>query len=49
MRVHIDQDPNNPTLRAGMSVVLDVDTGHTRGWPGFLASWFGPTQASHHA
>jgi membrane fusion protein (multidrug efflux system) len=49
MRVHIDQDPNNPTLRAGMSVVLDVDTGHTRGWPGFLASLFGPTQASHHA
>jgi membrane fusion protein (multidrug efflux system) len=42
MRVHVDtSDPNLPPLRAGMSVVVDVDTGHTRGLPHFLAALFG--------
>jgi membrane fusion protein (multidrug efflux system) len=45
MRVHIDPAPNNPPLRAGMSVVLDIETGHVHGWPGFLANWFGPAHA----
>jgi membrane fusion protein (multidrug efflux system) len=30
-----------PQLRAGMSVEVDVDTGHTRGLPHFLAALFG--------
>ena len=37
MRVRIDtSDKNLPPLRAGMSVVVDVDTGHARGFPHFL-------------
>jgi membrane fusion protein (multidrug efflux system) len=42
MRVRVDtSDKNLPPLRAGMSVVVDVDTGHARGWPQFLAALFG--------
>ena len=42
MRIHLDvSDKNLPPLRAGMSVVVDVDTGHARGWPHFLTGWFG--------
>ena len=42
MRVRVDTgDKNLPRLRAGMSVEVDVDTGHTRGLPHFLASLFG--------
>jgi membrane fusion protein, multidrug efflux system len=42
MRVRVDtSDTNLPPLRAGMSVVVDVDTGHTRGLPHFLAALFG--------
>jgi membrane fusion protein (multidrug efflux system) len=42
MRVRVDtSDKNLPLLRAGMSVVVDVDTGHTRGLPHFLAALFG--------
>jgi membrane fusion protein (multidrug efflux system) len=34
IRVHIDtSDKNQPSLRAGMSVEVDVDTGHARGFP----------------
>ena len=41
MRIHLDvSDKNLPPLRAGMSVVVDVDTGHARGWH-FLTGWFG--------
>ena len=36
MRVQLDtQDKNLPPLRAGMSVVVNVDTGHARGLPLF--------------
>jgi membrane fusion protein (multidrug efflux system) len=42
MRVRLDtSDANLPPLRAGMSVVVDVDTGHARGLPHFLAALFG--------
>jgi membrane fusion protein, multidrug efflux system len=42
MRIRIDtSDQNLPPLRAGMSVVVDVDTGHARGFPSFLRSLFG--------
>jgi len=36
MRVRVDaSDKNKPPLRAGMSAVVNVDTGHRRGFPGF--------------
>lgn len=41
MRIRIDtSDKNLPPLRAGMSVEVEVDTGHARGLPHFLAGWF---------
>jgi membrane fusion protein (multidrug efflux system) len=45
MRVRVDtSDKKLPPLRAGMSVEVDVDTGHTRGLPHFLTAWFGGAQ-----
>jgi membrane fusion protein (multidrug efflux system) len=45
MRVHVDtSDKSLPPLRAGMSVEVDVDTGHARGLPHFLAALFGDHQ-----
>jgi len=42
MRVRVDtNDKSLPPLRAGMSVEVDVDTGHARGFPSFLRSLFG--------
>ncbi len=42
MRVDVDTSNRSlPPLRAGMSVEVDVDTGHVRGWPAFLAGLFG--------
>jgi membrane fusion protein (multidrug efflux system) len=42
IRVRIDtNDKNLPPQRAGMSVVVDVETGHTRGFPHFLTALFG--------
>jgi len=42
LRVSVDtSDKTLPPLRAGMSVEVDVDTGHTRGWPHFLTALFG--------
>jgi membrane fusion protein (multidrug efflux system) len=42
MRVQVDTSNHDlPQLRAGMSVEVDVDTGHTRGLPHFLAALFG--------
>ena len=42
MRVQIDtSDKTQPPLRAGMSAVVNVDTGHARGFPDFLTSLFG--------
>jgi membrane fusion protein (multidrug efflux system) len=45
MHVRIDtKDKSLPPLRAGMSVEVGVDTGHTRGLPHFLAALFGDRQ-----
>jgi membrane fusion protein (multidrug efflux system) len=45
MRVRVDtSDKSLPPLRAGMSVEVDVDTGHTRGLPHFLTALFGGAQ-----
>jgi membrane fusion protein, multidrug efflux system len=42
MRVRLDAgDKSLPPLRAGMSVEVDVDTGHARGLPSFIRSLFG--------
>ena len=42
MRVSVDTtDKSLPPLRAGMSVEVDVDTGHARGLPHFLAALVG--------
>jgi membrane fusion protein, multidrug efflux system len=42
MRIRLDaSDKNLPALRAGMSVEVDVDTGHARGLPHFLTALFG--------
>jgi membrane fusion protein (multidrug efflux system) len=41
VRVRIDtSDASRPPLRVGMSVEVDVDTGHTRGLPHFLTALF---------
>jgi membrane fusion protein (multidrug efflux system) len=41
MRVRIDTSGTDmPPLRSGMSVEIDVDTGHTRGLPRFLTTLF---------
>ena len=46
MRVRVEAgDKSLPPLRAGMSVVVEVDTGHRRGLPHFLAALFGQAQA----
>jgi membrane fusion protein (multidrug efflux system) len=43
LRVRVDtSDKNLPPLRAGMSVGVEVDTGHARGLPHFLAALLGP-------
>jgi membrane fusion protein (multidrug efflux system) len=45
MRVRVDtSDKSLPPLRAGMSVEVDVDTGHRRGLPHFLTALFGPAR-----
>jgi membrane fusion protein, multidrug efflux system len=42
LRVRIDtNDKSLPPLRPGMSVEVDVDTGHSRGLPRFLTAMFG--------
>jgi len=41
LRVRLDNGGKDlPVLRDGMSVVVDIDTGHARGWPHFLSGWF---------
>jgi membrane fusion protein (multidrug efflux system) len=40
LRVRVDNSPDKPPLRVGMSVELSVDTGHERGWPSFIGQLF---------
>ena len=47
MRVHLDLSPDLPPLRVGMSVVVDVDTGHARGLPDFVQHWIDRFSARH--
>ncbi|RDJ21989.1 HlyD family secretion protein [Bosea caraganae] len=47
MRVKIETPQGKPQLRAGMSVVLDVDTGRARGLPTFITDLFGKTETHH--
>jgi membrane fusion protein, multidrug efflux system len=47
MRVRLDtSDKSRPPLRAGMSVEVNVDTGHQRGLPQFLTALFGRAHGS---
>jgi membrane fusion protein (multidrug efflux system) len=47
VRVRVDtSDASRPPLRVGMSVEVDVDTGHSRGLPHFLTALFGHSHAS---
>lgn len=41
MRVSIDNKSGQPPLRVGMSVNVEVDTGHPRGLPSFITNLFG--------
>src|SRR6478736_4430546 len=41
MRVRVNNAPGKPPLRVGMSVEVNVDTGHARGLPSFLTDLFG--------
>ena len=38
VRLELRQRPDDPPLRAGMSVRVEIDTGHERVLPGFIAS-----------
>jgi membrane fusion protein, multidrug efflux system len=41
MRVRVNNVPGKPPLRVGMSVEVNVDTGHARGFPSFITGLFG--------
>lgn len=41
MRVLVKNAPRKPPLRVGMSVEVNVDTGHARGFPSFITDLFG--------
>ena len=47
MRISVDNVPGKPPLRVGMSVEVDVDTGHARGLPTFLTEWFHSSETDH--
>jgi membrane fusion protein, multidrug efflux system len=40
MRIRVENEPGRPQLRVGMSVEVNVDTGHPRGFPTFLTDLF---------
>jgi membrane fusion protein (multidrug efflux system) len=40
MRVLVNSVPGKPPLRVGMSVEVNVDTGHARGFPNFITDLF---------
>jgi membrane fusion protein (multidrug efflux system) len=41
MRILVKNAPGKPPLRVGMSVEVNVDTGHARGFPNFITDLFG--------
>jgi membrane fusion protein (multidrug efflux system) len=41
MRILVNNAPGKPPLRVGMSVEVNVDTGHERGFPSFISDLFG--------
>ena len=47
LRVRLDELEGKPPLRVGMSVSVDVDTGHARGLPDFVNRWLGRGEKSH--
>jgi len=47
MRVSVSNAPGKPPLRVGMSVEVNVDTGHERGLPSFITDLFGSSEAEH--
>jgi membrane fusion protein (multidrug efflux system) len=47
IRVRIDDRDGKPPLRVGMSVTVDVDTGHARGLPEFVTGLLGMGEKSH--
>ncbi|WP_158817914.1 HlyD family secretion protein [Methylocapsa sp. S129] len=47
MRVRIEDMAGKPPLRVGMSVTVDVDTGHARGLPDFVNKWLGRDEKPH--
>lgn len=47
MRVRIDTPAGSPPLRVGMSVTVDVDTGHPRGLPEAVARLLGRPEVRH--
>ncbi|TYL94415.1 HlyD family secretion protein [Bradyrhizobium rifense] len=40
MRIRVNNAPDKPSLRVGMSVELNIDTGHERGLPSFITDLF---------
>jgi membrane fusion protein, multidrug efflux system len=47
MRVHLEDGEGKPPLRVGMSVTVDVDTGHARGLPDFVNGLLGRDEKTH--
>jgi membrane fusion protein, multidrug efflux system len=47
MRVRIENTDGKPPLRVGMSVTVDVDTGHARGLPDFVNNLLGRGEKAH--
>jgi membrane fusion protein (multidrug efflux system) len=47
MRIRVNNAADKPSLRVGMSVELNVDTGHERGLPGFMTDLFGSSGDKH--
>jgi membrane fusion protein (multidrug efflux system) len=39
LRITVKPDPSKPALRAGMSVEIEIDTGHRRSWRSLLAEF----------
>ncbi|MBP1850350.1 HlyD family secretion protein [Rhizobium halophytocola] len=48
MRIDIDENPDNPPLRVGMSTVVSIETGHARGLPLFVENLLGHENAYAH-